>query len=57
MIRGNCKQNVTLTNVEASKIRGMVGQGNMKSYLVDHSSSTDPSRLLLKDLDTAMELD
>lgn len=33
------QQTVKLTNVAASKIRGMVGQELMKSYLVDHSSS------------------
>ncbi|MDQ7861578.1 hypothetical protein RCO48_13035 [Peribacillus frigoritolerans] len=33
------QQTVKLTNVAASKIRGMVGQEVMKSYLVDHSSS------------------
>ncbi|MET3317777.1 UNVERIFIED_ORG: SpoIID/LytB domain protein [Peribacillus simplex] len=38
-------QNVTLTNVEASKIRAMVGLGNMKSYLVDNSTSTDPAKI------------
>ncbi|WP_458353870.1 SpoIID/LytB domain-containing protein [Peribacillus frigoritolerans] len=32
-------QTVKLTNVAASKIRGMVGREVMKSYLVDHSSS------------------
>ncbi|MGG4265309.1 SpoIID/LytB domain-containing protein [Peribacillus simplex] len=41
------EQKVSLTNVAASKIRGMVGQDVMKSYLVDHSSST-PSRIAIE---------
>ncbi|TWD96047.1 SpoIID/LytB domain protein [Peribacillus frigoritolerans] len=40
-------QTVRLTNVSASKIRGMVGQEVMKSYLVDHSSS-DHSKISIK---------
>ncbi|MDP9738414.1 UNVERIFIED_ORG: stage II sporulation protein D [Bacillus sp. B2I3] len=40
-------QTVKLTNVSASKIRGMVGQEVMKSYLVDHSSS-DHSKISIK---------
>ncbi|MFH0065790.1 SpoIID/LytB domain-containing protein [Peribacillus sp. NPDC056705] len=43
------QQTVKLTNVAASKIRGMVGQEVMKSYLVDHSS-TDPSIISIKGL-------
>jgi len=41
------QQTVKLTNVAASKIRGMVGQEVMKSYLVDHSSS-DPSKIAIE---------
>ncbi|MEW5593839.1 SpoIID/LytB domain-containing protein [Peribacillus frigoritolerans] len=41
------RQTVKLTNVSASKIRGMVGQEVMKSYLVDHSSS-DHSKISIK---------
>ncbi|MDO7485358.1 SpoIID/LytB domain-containing protein [Peribacillus frigoritolerans] len=41
------QQTVKLTNVAASKIRGMVGQEVMKSYLVDHSSSGD-SKISIK---------
>ncbi|MDM5210205.1 SpoIID/LytB domain-containing protein [Peribacillus sp. NJ4] len=41
------EQKINLTNVAASKIRGMVGQGVMKSYLVDHSSS-NPSRIAIE---------
>ncbi|CAH0239045.1 Amidase enhancer [Peribacillus sp. Bi96] len=41
------KKTVTLKNVAASKIRGMVGKGVMKSYLVDHSIS-DPSRIAIE---------
>ncbi|TKH09797.1 SpoIID/LytB domain-containing protein [Peribacillus simplex] len=41
------QQTVKLTNVAASKIRGMVGQEVMKSYLVDHSSS-DPSKITIE---------
>ncbi|WP_057911955.1 SpoIID/LytB domain-containing protein [Peribacillus muralis] len=38
------EQKVELTNVPASKIRGMVGREVMKSYLVDHSGS-DSSKI------------
>ncbi|SIR32858.1 SpoIID/LytB domain protein [Peribacillus simplex] len=41
------QQTVKLTNVAASKIRGMVGQEVMKSYLVDHSSA-DPSKISIE---------
>ncbi|MFP3508817.1 SpoIID/LytB domain-containing protein [Peribacillus sp. SIMBA_075] len=41
------EQKVSLTNVAASKIRGMVGQDVMKSYMVDHSSS-NPSRIAIE---------
>ncbi|MFJ7930555.1 SpoIID/LytB domain-containing protein [Peribacillus sp. NPDC096448] len=41
------QQRVKLTNVAASKIRGMLGQEVMKSYLVDHSSSGD-SKISIK---------
>ncbi|MFE4140593.1 SpoIID/LytB domain-containing protein [Peribacillus sp. YIM B13472] len=41
------QQTVKLTNAAASKIRGMVGQEVMKSYLVDHSS-TDPSKISIE---------
>ncbi|MCM3672513.1 SpoIID/LytB domain-containing protein [Peribacillus simplex] len=41
------QQTVKLTNVAASKIRGMVGQEVMKSYLVDHSSSS-PSKISIE---------
>ncbi|WP_144549315.1 SpoIID/LytB domain-containing protein [Peribacillus simplex] len=41
------QQTVKLTNVAASKIRGMVGQEVMKSYLVDHSS-TNPSKISIE---------